>query len=191
MGARSRAKATGLGTRETPTETRWLQQRLEASSLQRPSWGLLGQAFPAWLFGEWEVCSRPVAFGEPLGPRFVDENTQAAVREDLAQRVELRWKARYYWEYLDGPGTLELPSGFLLATPALAAEKHGGTVQFRAFNAGEELKAFLKQRRARVVADADPRIRPLQIKVSFPVEEEEEELIRTVSLKLEVPASEW
>eukprot|EP00913_Durusdinium_trenchii_P021552 g20254.t1 len=102
LGARSRAKATGLGTRETPTETRWLQQRLEASSLQRPSWGLLGQAFPAWLFGEWEVCSRPVAFGEPLGPRFVDENTQAAVREDLAQRVELRWKARYYWEYLDG-----------------------------------------------------------------------------------------
>lgn len=40
----------------------------------------------------------------------------------------------------------DLPSGFLLAMPVLAAEvqgNQGGVVQFRAFNAGEELKAFL------------------------------------------------
>lgn len=40
----------------------------------------------------------------------------------------------------------DLPSGFLLAMPVLAAEvqgSQGGVVQFRAFNAGEELKAFL------------------------------------------------
>lgn len=35
----------------------------------------------------------------------------------------------------------DFPSGFLLAMPALAADS--GVVQFRAFNAGEELKAFL------------------------------------------------
>lgn len=40
-------------------------------------------------------------------------------------------------------GAQDFPSGFLLAMlpPALAADS--GVVQFRAFNAGEELKAFL------------------------------------------------
>lgn len=175
------------------------RQRLQRAQLMCPSWGISAStSFPGWLFGEWEVCSRPVAYGEPLGPRFVDENTKAAIREDFSSADtaassgdvtaanELHWKARYYWDYLDKATEVEatdFPSGFLLAMPALAADS--GVVQFRAFNAGEELKAFLKQPVPRLIADADPRVQPLQINVSFPIEEEEEEFIRTVSLKLE------
>lgn len=49
-------------------------------------------------------------------------------------------------EWLAISAAQDLPSGFLLAMPVLAAEgqgNQGGVVQFRAFNAGEELKAFL------------------------------------------------
>lgn len=200
-GRRARAQETG----ELDLSSGALKERLQNAKLKCPSWGISSSpSFPGWLFGEWEVCSRPVAYGEPLGSRFVDENTKAAIREDFtneqtsstpSQSAELRWKARYYWDYLDQASEIpDLPSGFLLAMPVLAAEvqgSQGGVVQFRAFNAGEELKAFLKQPVPRVIADADPHVQPLQINVSFPIEEEEEEFIRTVSLKLEASKTQY
>ncbi|CAJ1357971.1 unnamed protein product [Effrenium voratum] len=165
-----------------------LSRRLSAEQLIIPSPSeAKSVTYPSWLFGEWEVCARPVAFSEPLGERFLDESTKEAIREEFKQKQsELRWRSRFYWESLDTgpePEPFEIPGGFLLA--AYAAECKGPVVQFRAFNAGQEVKAFLKQRIPRVIAVSDPHEQPLQISVYYPIEQEEEEFIRTVSLRLE------
>lgn len=174
-----------------------LSQRLSPEAALRNPRLLWGDeevaAYPGWLFGEWEISSRPLAFREPLGPRFLDDATRAGIREEFEgteAAKPLKWKSRFYWQALDQTGEVRprapsFPSGLLLALPSLAASCLDKVVQYRAYNAGQEISAFLKQSVPRVVAEADPRVQPLQISVSFPVETEDEELIRSVTLKLE------
>ncbi|CAE7294000.1 unnamed protein product [Symbiodinium natans] len=199
LAALGRPRRASAGITAPSANEKDLAQRLsEEASLRNPRllWGADEvAAYPGWLFGEWEISSRPSAFREPLGSRFLDEATRSGIREDFEGNVPakpLRWKSRFYWETLDRTGEIRprartFPgSGILLALPALAESCPAKVVQFRAYNAGQEMSAFLKQGVPRVVADADPREKPLQISVSFPVTvEEDEELIRSVVLKLE------
>ncbi|CAK0877888.1 unnamed protein product [Prorocentrum cordatum] len=110
--------------------------------------------YPSWLFGEWEVRSRPVAFGEPLGARFVDAETRRAIRGDVEAGAEVAWRSRFYWA----------------GAPAAAP---GPVVQFRAFNAAQEVRAFLGRGGRQVIGEGDPRERPVRVLVAYPVEEGE------------------
>uniref|UniRef100_A0A7S4WFW9 Uncharacterized protein n=1 Tax=Alexandrium monilatum TaxID=311494 RepID=A0A7S4WFW9_9DINO len=171
--------------------------------------------YPMSLFGEWEVRSTPVAFAEPLGQHFVDEDTRAAIRDDFApgRRKELSWRARFYWASLDaegvplrrerGPGSVARsmpPFGVTVAGPPTPSAPPAGrpgapgrVVQYRAFNAGQEVRAFLDQRVPRVISEADPKVQPLKVWIAFPVDEgmgEDEEAIRTVTLRLDACSTE-
>lgn len=186
--------------------------------------------YPPWLFGEWEVTSVPVSYAEPLGPRFVDADTRAAVREDfdsestdgkVPKAKAISWRSRFYWASLDetgvplkrggqtrrgdsitqgGSATASMPSfGVMVALPAEVATPRGTAaaaarqecvVQYRSFNAAQEVRAFLGQKVPRVLSDADPRARPLQVMVAYPVLEGDEEVPRVVRLSLDACSTE-
>eukprot|EP00930_Biecheleria_cincta_P037063 TRINITY_DN25417_c0_g1_i1.p1 TRINITY_DN25417_c0_g1~~TRINITY_DN25417_c0_g1_i1.p1 ORF type:complete len:357 (+),score=63.93 TRINITY_DN25417_c0_g1_i1:67-1137(+) len=180
---------------QSKTDKHLVDRLLAETSLLNPRRGSIPgstekpNAYPSWLFGEWEVRSKPRAFAEPLGPRFVDAETRAALREDFAIGKELVWRSRFYWAALDETGTPKRrqrtsASDWALTVRAPAQADPPGVVQYRAFNAAQEVRAFLGQTEAQVIADADPREQPLQVLVAFPVQEGDEEAVRTVRLQL-------
>eukprot|EP00929_Paragymnodinium_shiwhaense_P027272 TRINITY_DN16044_c0_g1_i2.p1 TRINITY_DN16044_c0_g1~~TRINITY_DN16044_c0_g1_i2.p1 ORF type:complete len:401 (-),score=68.54 TRINITY_DN16044_c0_g1_i2:351-1553(-) len=158
--------------------------------------------YPSWLFGEWQVTSKPDTFAEPLGSRFVDPDTHKAVKEDFDSKKQVRWRSRYYWASLDERGQtmprnrLEKASelyGLAVAGPPPQEEMPvlpGPVVQFRSFNAAQEVQAFLGESGSgNIISDADPRVHPLQVMVAFPVEGDENS-VRTVKLRMEGASTE-
>lgn len=141
--------------------------------------------YPGWLFGEWQLQVSPVTFAEPLGERFVDPETRKAIREDFTPTGKspsgkrMSWRSRFYipkQEELTGA-----TEGAVVAQqqPALAQgqgqmmpilQLDSPVIQFRAFNAFQEMTAFLGPGAPPLITFADPRSRPLKVVMSFPVD---------------------
>mmetsp|Transcript_2313 Transcript_2313/g.4840 ORF Transcript_2313/g.4840 Transcript_2313/m.4840 type:complete len:374 (-) Transcript_2313:27-1148(-) len=181
-----------------------LSERFKPGSivLENPRFGPLAPpvpsqcVFPEWLFGEWQVKSRQRSFAEPLGGRFLEEEVRKALRADMDGEV-LQWKSRFYLpppEELN-PSTIGADSNLLKVvndperaqrrpSMPLASELSGNSVvQYRAFNAAQEVQAFLGVRGLEVLAQADPRVQPLKIVVAFPVDADDS--VQTISLRLD------
>jgi len=157
--------------------------------------------YPGWLFGEWQLRVRPVSFAEPLGERFVDPDTHKAIREDFARGETaagssesggpgsrgLGWRSRFY---------APLPEELLSAGGASTSSRAGGigigkVVQFRAFNAAQEVRAFLGRDPPPVLTQSDPRARPLVVDLIYPVGSEQgEEALQKIQISLEASSAE-
>jgi len=185
-----------------------LRERLQPgiAELRNPRLGPLApplpsrSAYPDWLFGEWQVKSRQKGFAELLEAKFLQEEIRQALRTDDGKVLE--WKSRYYLpapEELDPE--LNLPSSPLgtstvayqpetVGRPArppplpLASEVGGrSVVQFRAFNAAQEVQAFLGVQGLEVMAVADPRVQPVTVVVAYPVDKDDS--VQTIRLRLD------
>mmetsp|Transcript_31374 Transcript_31374/g.57596 ORF Transcript_31374/g.57596 Transcript_31374/m.57596 type:complete len:393 (-) Transcript_31374:35-1213(-) len=157
-------------------------------------------AYPDWLFGEWQVRSRQKGFAELLEAKFLQEDIREALRTDDGKVLE--WKSRYYVpapEELDpelnapstplGTSTVAyepIAASKPLRPPPLplASEVAGrSVVQFRAFNAAQEVQAFLGVQGLEVMAVADPRVQPVTIVVAYPVDKDDS--VQTIKLRLD------
>jgi hypothetical protein len=122
--------------------------------------------YPDWLFGEWRVTSRLVAFTTPRGARFVPARAAAAAAEDLAA-PPLAFAARFYSTLPDSrENALRVALG-LLPRDAIMAD--------RAFNTRSLTDATLAASvrpggppAARVASvEYDPRDAPDTLRVSY------------------------
>jgi len=158
--------------------------------------------YPGWLFGEWSLEVQPVAFAEPLGARFVDNVTRDAIRQDFGDKAKvLKWRSRFY------SPTSEEFAAFAVSTdeetassnaqfqPAVRADTSRRSivgpdpvVQHRAFNAANEVRAFLGSDSPEVLTSADPRAVPMVVRIAFPIDDGES--VQGIELSLDASSAE-
>eukprot|EP00933_Yihiella_yeosuensis_P056497 TRINITY_DN55703_c0_g1_i1.p1 TRINITY_DN55703_c0_g1~~TRINITY_DN55703_c0_g1_i1.p1 ORF type:complete len:416 (+),score=83.42 TRINITY_DN55703_c0_g1_i1:29-1276(+) len=151
--------------------------------------------YPAWLFGEWQNAVAPLRYEEPLGERFIDEDTRASVREDFRaqkpsgerKRSDFGWQSRFYTppptEDVGGLSGVDLQTMMLGDRPV---------VQYRAFNAAQEVKAFMGSKAPAVLTQSDASQLPPVVVIRYEVLNDSEDavgsqesLLQTIRITLE------